>query len=69
MSQKLEVNPFEFDSRMVEWNLKNNRITQEQLKNYLSTLPDDVSNSESLTIDDEDGGYNGHGSNGVEPLS
>ena len=42
----------EFDSRMVEWNLKHNVITREQLKSYLNSLPDEAANSEPLKIDD-----------------
>ena len=33
---RLEVNPFEFDSRMTEWNLKVNKITKEALQNAVS---------------------------------
>ncbi len=50
---KLNVNPFEFDSRMMEWNLKHNTITKEQLNTYLASLPDDAANAEALEIKEE----------------
>ena len=53
MPSKLEVDPIAFDSRMVEWNLKHDKVTREQLKSYLATLPDDAANSETMTLEDE----------------
>jgi hypothetical protein len=52
---KLEVNPNEFDSRMTEWNLKVNKITQDQLNSYLKSLPDDAANTENMDIDEAEG--------------
>ena len=54
MKQKTQstVAPLEFDTRMVEWNLKHNVITKDQLDKYLKTLDDDAESSESLQIDD-----------------
>lgn len=57
MSSKLEVHPADFDSRMVEWNLKHGKITRDQLKTYLSSLPDDAANSENMIIDEDEGGF------------
>ncbi|MDZ4678246.1 MAG: hypothetical protein SGI74_12145 [Oligoflexia bacterium] len=48
------MTPPEFDSRMVEWNLKHNVITKDQLKTFLSSLTDESENSQLLQIDDED---------------
>ena len=47
------MDPIAFDSRMVEWNLKHDKVTREQLKSYLATLPDDAANSETMTLEDE----------------
>lgn len=47
---RLNVNPYEFDSRTIEWNLKSNRITKDQLANYIKNLPDESSNSEHLNF-------------------
>ena len=52
---KLEVNPYEFDSRLTEWNLKNNKITKSQLESYLKSLPDDSANTEKVNFDQDDG--------------
>ena len=53
---KLEVNPYEFDSRMIEWHLKVNKITKAQLESYLKALPDDSANSENVAFDEESPG-------------
>lgn len=50
---KLEVNPYEFDSRMVEWHLKVNKITKAQLDAHLKSLPDDENNSETVSFDED----------------
>jgi hypothetical protein len=51
--QRLEVNPYEFDNRMIEWNLKVGKITTEQLKAHLKNLPDEESNSQNIKLDDD----------------
>jgi hypothetical protein len=51
---KLEVNPFEFDSRMTEWNLKTNKLSKEALQAFLKNLPDDASNCEPVSLDEDD---------------
>lgn len=51
--KKAQVTPFEFDTRMVEWNLKHEIITKDQLEKHLKTLADEVSNCEPVHIDDE----------------
>lgn len=51
---KLEVNPFKFDSRLMEWNLKHNLVSKTELKGYLDSLPDETENAETLTLDDDD---------------
>jgi len=50
---KLEVNPYEFDSRMTEWHLKVNKITKAQLEAYIKALPDDAANSETVSFDED----------------
>ena len=49
---KVNMVPAEFDSRMVEWNLKHNVITREQLKSFLNSLVDESTNYEPLKIDE-----------------
>ncbi len=51
---KLDVNPKDFDTRMIEWNLKLNKITKEQLASHLKGLPDDAANTENVVLDDEE---------------
>ena len=51
---KSHLNPVEFDSRMIEWNLRHNIVTKEKLKGHLDSLPDDSANSELIHIEDED---------------
>lgn len=46
------MTPFEFDTRMVEWNLKHDVISKENLEKYLKTLVDDSDNTELLHIED-----------------
>lgn len=50
---KLEVNPYEFDSRMIEWHLKVNKITKAQLEAHLKSLPDDTENSETVSFTED----------------
>jgi hypothetical protein len=52
---KSAMQPFEFDSRMVEWNLKHSLITKDQLKAYLGTLPDESENTQILEIEEDEG--------------
>ncbi|MCB0392672.1 MAG: hypothetical protein KDD58_15385 [Bdellovibrionales bacterium] len=42
-----------FDSRMIDWNIKNGLLTQEELKAHLDSLKDTAANSESLEIEEE----------------
>jgi len=51
---KSHLNPAEFDSRMVEWNLRHGVITKEKLKSHLDSLPDDGANSELIHIEDDE---------------
>lgn len=53
MIKEFNVHPFDFDSRMVEWNLKHNLVTKEQLKKYLDSLPDEGTNAENVQIEEE----------------
>lgn len=42
-----------FDTRLTEWYLKNNLMSQDELKAHLSQLPD-VGNNIDLSTDDDD---------------
>jgi len=53
------MTPFEFDSRMVEWNLQHKLITKEDLQKYLSSLPDESANAEAVSFEDESAESNG----------
>ncbi|MCK6598774.1 MAG: hypothetical protein L6Q37_10455 [Bdellovibrionaceae bacterium] len=43
-----------FDSRLTEWYLKNNLLTQEELQKHLSELPDVANNVDISSDDDEE---------------
>lgn len=51
----MNVHPFEFDSRLVEWNLKHGLITKDQLKTFVSSLPDDAAGAQTLELDESNG--------------
>ena len=51
---KSHLNPFEFDARMIEWNLRHNVISKDKLKSYLESLPDEAANSELIHIEEDD---------------
>jgi hypothetical protein len=53
MASKLEVDPLAYDNRMIEWNLKHEKLSREQLKSHLAGLPDDAANSETMKLDEE----------------
>ncbi len=50
--QKFSVIPFEFDTRMVEWNIKHNVINKDQLEKYLKSLPAEDANVSTIQIAD-----------------
>ena len=50
---KNHLTPVEFDSRMIEWNLRHGNVTKENLFKHLAALPDDGANSELIHIEDE----------------
>jgi hypothetical protein len=62
---KDKMDPFEFDSRMVEWYIKHNVITKDQLQAHLKTLTDSQANAIQIELDDEpttsNGAYTGEG--------
>ena len=60
------MHPFEFDSRMVEWNLKHSLITKEQLRTYLGSLPDEAHNAQVLEIEEDASVENGADHSGEE---
>lgn len=47
------MTPFEFDTRMVEWNLKHGVVNKDAVEKYRKSLPDESANTEPLHIDDE----------------
>ena len=51
MATKSHLNPYEYDSRMINWNLKNKFLTPDKLKSFLANLPDDAANCEPLEIE------------------
>jgi len=53
MSERVNVYPFEFDTRMIEWNLKTNLVSKDQFKKHLDSLPDDGANAVALTLEDD----------------
>ena len=42
-----------FDSRMIDWNIKNGLLTQEELQTYLSSLQDTADNTISLELEED----------------
>lgn len=52
MNKNKTVN-LDFDVRMVEWNLKHEVISKDQLNQYLKTLGDEASNAMPLSLDEE----------------
>lgn len=44
------MTPYEYDTRMIEWNLKHNVINREGIKAHLNSLPDEAANSQVLSI-------------------
>ncbi|MCC6278587.1 MAG: hypothetical protein IT289_11795 [Oligoflexia bacterium] len=49
---KSSITPYEFDTRMIEWNLNHNVISRDQLKAHLASLSDDASHSESFDLNE-----------------
>lgn len=50
---KSPMTPFEFDRRMVEWNLKHKVISKDDLNGFVGNLPDEAANAEEIVIEDE----------------
>jgi len=57
---KLNVNTYEFDSRLTEWNLRHNKLTKSDLDQYLKNLSDESANAMNLNIEESDLNSNGH---------
>lgn len=53
MSLEKAMKDLKFDARMIEINLNTGRITKEELKKHLETLPDSTDNSEALEIEEK----------------
>ena len=61
MGLREEIEKLKLDTRLLDWNLKHNRITPEELQKHLASLPD--LSSQAVTLDNlEDRSVsNGHG--------
>ncbi|MGE3756908.1 MAG: hypothetical protein AB7H97_04090 [Pseudobdellovibrionaceae bacterium] len=51
MSLHKAINVLKLDSRMIEWNLKNNKLTKAELDAHLNSLPDLKDRSESVNLE------------------
>ena len=57
MALNEDVKRLSFDTRLVDWNIKYNQITPDQLQKHLKDLPDLSDKMERLTIEEENGAY------------
>ena len=57
-----------FDSRLIEWNLKNNVISKSEYDQYISSLQDSSNNAEVVDIETEDNDDDLSGSHGNPAL-
>ena len=58
MSLNKALEDLKFDKRLVELNLKQGRLTKEQLEQYQNALPDLKEACENLDIEKEETGLN-----------
>ena len=58
MSLNKALEDLKFDKRLVELNMKQGRLTKEQLEQYQKSLPDLQDNCEKLDIEKEETGLN-----------
>lgn len=54
MSLSDSLKKLKFDTRLTEWYMKNNLLTQDELKKVLDTLPDVSANIDIASEDDAD---------------
>jgi hypothetical protein len=59
------LDALKFDSRMLEWNLRNGVVTQKDFDQYLSQLKDEKDKCETVDLDfsHDRSSLNGHGPN------
>ena len=43
-----------FDTRLVDWHIKNNQLTKEELEQHLKQLPDSGQNIDLINLSKED---------------
>ena len=61
MSLSKELDKLKFDKRLTEWHVSRGKVSKEEMKKYLDSLPDLASNVESFNLGDE--GSSGNGQN------
>jgi len=49
----IALKKMKYDSRMLDWNIKNGKLTDDELKTHLNSLEDLSSECENITLDDE----------------
>lgn len=54
MSLSDSLKKLKFDTRLTEWYMKNNLMTQDELKKILETIPDSSANIDISSPDDDD---------------
>lgn len=52
MGLKQKIHDIQFDKRLIEFNLKNGKISEAEYKQFLEGLEDSSSNSETVSFDE-----------------
>lgn len=52
MGLKQKIHDIQFDKRLIEFNLKNGKISEAEYKQFLEDLEDSSSNSETVSFDE-----------------
>ncbi|MCB0355614.1 MAG: hypothetical protein KDD40_01320 [Bdellovibrionales bacterium] len=52
-----------FDSRMIDWNIKNGLLTKEELQTYLNSLKDCSGNTVNIDLEEDSDYSNDNGMN------
>ncbi len=52
MGLKQKIHDIQFDKRLIEFNLKNGKISEAEYKQFLEGLEDSSSNSETVRFDE-----------------
>lgn len=53
MSLSQELDKLRYDKRLTEWHVSRGRMSKEELKKYLESLPDLAHNVEAFTLGDD----------------